>query len=102
MTKVYHRVWFCRRSRPNRYDHLDRRVQKITSSATHTYFYDGWMLIKEIVANTNGTTDVIEYHWGKDLSGTIGGAGGVGGLLEKRREFAVWLLNAMLCCVHVV
>ena len=24
--------------------------------------------------------DVIEYHWGKDLSGTIGGAGGVGGL----------------------
>ena len=25
--------------------------------------------------------DVIEYHWGKDLSGTIGVAGGVGGLL---------------------
>ena len=67
--------------RPNRYDHLDRRVQKITPEATHTYFYDGWMLIKEIVANTNGTIDVIEYHWGKDLSGTIGGAGGVGGLL---------------------
>ena len=67
--------------RSNRYDLLDRRVQKITSAATHTYFYDGWMLIKEIVANTNGTTDVIEYHWGKDLSGTIGGAGGVGGLL---------------------
>ena len=65
----------------NRYDHLDRRVQKITPAATHTFFYDGWMLIKEIVANTNGTTDVIEYHWGKDLSGTIGGAGGVGGLL---------------------
>ena len=65
----------------NRYDHLDRRVQKITPAATHTYFYDGWMLIKEIVASTNGTTDVIEYHWGKDLSGTIGGAGGVGGLL---------------------
>ena len=69
------------RHRLNRYDHLDRRVQKITPEATHTYFYDGWMLIKEIVANTNGTTDVIEYHWGKDLSGTIGGAGGVGGLL---------------------
>ena len=65
----------------NRYDYLDRRVQKITSSATHTYFYDGWMLIKEVIANINGTTDVIEYHWGKDLSGTIGGAGGVGGLL---------------------
>ena len=24
---------------------------------------------------------VIECHWDKDLSGTIGGAGGVGGLL---------------------
>ena len=70
-----------RRLRSSRYDHLDRRVQKITPAATHTYFYDGWMLIKEVVANINGTTDVIEYHWGKDLSGTIGGAGGVGGLL---------------------
>ena len=38
--------------RSNRYDYLDRRVQKITSAATHTYFYDGWMLIKEVVANT--------------------------------------------------
>ena len=58
-----------------------RDFRKITPAATHTYFYDGWLLIKEIVATTNGTTDVIEYHWGKDLSGTIGGAGGVGGLL---------------------
>ena len=69
-----HRIRWGQRSRSNRYDHLDRRVQKITPAATHAYFYDGWLLIKEIVANTNGTTDVIEYHWGKDLSGTIGGA----------------------------
>ena len=98
--------------RPNRYDHLGRRVQKITPAATHTYFYDGWLLVKEIVERSDGTRrcgvspcqhggagsstslgedaagsrvsieeDVIEYHWGKDLSGTIGGAGGVGGLL---------------------
>ena len=79
------------RHRPNRYDHLDRRVQKITPAATHTYFYDGWMLIKETVANTNGTTDVIEYHWGKDLSGTIGGAGGVGGLLYLKRNGAIYV-----------
>ena len=75
----------------NRYDYLDRRVQKITPAATHTYFYDGWMLIKEIVSNTNGTTDVIEYHWGKDLSGTIGGAGGVGGLLCLKRNGAIYV-----------
>ena len=79
---------------PNRYDHLGRRVQKITPEATHTYFYDGWMLIKETrhpAASQLGSDaagsrvsmeeDVIEYHWGKDLSGAIGGAGGVGGLL---------------------
>ena len=65
----------------NRYDHLGRRVQKITPGATHTYFYDGWLLVKEIVANVDESRSVIEYHWGKDLSGTIGGAGGVGGLL---------------------
>ncbi|MBO4710110.1 MAG: RHS repeat-associated core domain-containing protein [Kiritimatiellae bacterium] len=81
MTQSRHKLKASRWSRSNRYDYLDRRVQKITPAATHTFFYDGWMLIKEVVANTNGTTDVIEYHWGKDLSGTIGGAGGVGGLL---------------------
>jgi len=27
------------RHRLNRYDHLGRRVQKITPEATHTYFY---------------------------------------------------------------
>ena len=75
----------------NRYDHLDRRVQKVTPAATHTFFYDGWMLIKEIVASTNGTTDVVEYHWGKDLSGTIGGAGGVGGLLYLKRNGAIYV-----------
>ena len=54
----------------NACDHLDRRVQKITPKATHSFFYDGWMLVKEVMANTNGTTDVVEYHWGNDLSGS--------------------------------
>ena len=31
----------------NRYDHLGRRVQKITPEATYTYFYDGWLLVKD-------------------------------------------------------
>ena len=42
MTYVYRRAWFHKRSR---YDHLDRRVQKVTLAATHTFFYDGWMLV---------------------------------------------------------
>jgi len=29
----------------NRYDHIGRRVKKITPAATHTFFYDGWNLI---------------------------------------------------------
>ena len=99
----------------NRYDHLDRRVQKITPEATHTYFYDGWLLVKEIriengelrmenggvsrsdsailhsqFSNLNSPS-VIEYHWGKDLSGTIGGAGGVGGLLYLKRNGAIYV-----------
>ena len=45
----------------NRYDHLDRRVQKITPAATHTYFYDGWMLI----GGTQEQTDIGGAHNGK-------------------------------------
>jgi len=64
-----------------RYDHLDRRVQKITPESTHSFFYDGWKLVKEVIAYTNGTTNVIEYHWGNDFSGSRGGAAGISGLL---------------------
>ena len=39
----------------NRYDHLGRRVQKVTPGATHTYFYDGWLLVKEVVERSGGT-----------------------------------------------
>ena len=33
------------------------------------------------IANTNGSTYVIKYHWGNDLSGSCGGAAGISGLL---------------------
>ena len=38
-------------------------------------------LIEERIAYTNGNTSTIHYYWGKDLSGSFQGAGGVGGLL---------------------
>jgi RHS repeat-associated protein len=53
----------------------------VTPEATTTYFYDDWNLIEERIAYTNGTTSTIKYYWGKDLSGELQGAGGVGGLL---------------------
>ena len=56
-------------------------VVKATPESVHTFFYDGWTPILETVSHAGGATDVVEYHWGRDVSGTLGGAGGVGGLL---------------------
>ena len=69
------------RHRKNFYDAKSRRVKKAAPDATTTFFYDGWNLIEERVAFTNGTTSTIRYFWGKDLSETLQGVGGVGGLL---------------------
>ena len=43
------------------------------------YVYDGWHLLAELDGSNNL---VRSYVWGIDLSGSIGGAGGVGGLLK--------------------
>ncbi len=64
----------------NAYDPMSRRVLKITPTATHTFVYDGWNLAQETIATASGVT-TNRYIWGKDLSGTMQGAGGVGGLL---------------------
>ena len=64
-----------RRRCANRYDHLGRRVQKITPDGTHTFLCDGWRPVLEAVSRPGGT-DRIEYHRGKDLSGTLDGAAG--------------------------
>ena len=59
----------------NFYDAQSRRVRKVTPEATTTCFYDGWNLVEERIAHTNGTTSTIHYYWGKDLSGSFQGAG---------------------------
>ena len=53
----------------------------LLSDGVRTFASDGWNLVEERVAYANGRTSTIRYHWGKDLSGTLQGAGGVGGLL---------------------
>ena len=65
----------------NFYDAKSRRVKKVTPKATTTFIYDDWNLIEERITYANGTTSTIKYYWGKDLSGSLQGAGGVGGLL---------------------
>ncbi|MBR3085389.1 MAG: RHS repeat-associated core domain-containing protein [Kiritimatiellae bacterium] len=67
------------------YDAQGRRVRKIvshggTEAQRFDYLYDGWLLVRETA--TGLSTD---YVWGKDISGTIGEAGGVGGLLYEER-----------------
>ena len=75
----------------NYYDAKSRRVRKLTPEAATTFFYDGWNLVEERIAYTNGTTSTIHYHWGKDLSGTLQGAGGVGGLLYLTVDGAIYV-----------
>ncbi|MCD4779629.1 MAG: RHS repeat-associated core domain-containing protein, partial [Candidatus Omnitrophica bacterium] len=67
------------------YDYQGRRVQKIISSwngswtvdTTKHFVYDGWNVIQEIT-----TAQPTKYYvWGLDLSQSLQGAGGVGGLL---------------------
>jgi len=59
----------------------------------HTYIYDGWNLIKERVTHGDGDMllgdEVIQYAWGLDLSGSLQGAGGIGGLLARGSVSAV-------------
>jgi RHS repeat-associated protein len=61
------------------YDYLGRRVQKSgTGLATTRYLYDGWNPVAELDASGNLQR---RFAWGLDVSGTLQGAGGVGGLL---------------------
>ncbi len=66
------------------YDYLGRRVRKTvpgTSGEDTVFLYDGWNVITEY--NIQNSTPIIQnsYTWGMDLSGSMQGAGGVGGLL---------------------
>ncbi|OYW70826.1 MAG: hypothetical protein B7Z37_29535 [Verrucomicrobia bacterium 12-59-8] len=75
------------------YDAQGRRISKRVLSATGSgsfvlqqslvFLYDGWNMIAEI--DTTSSAQVLRsYEWGMDLSGTLTGAGGVGGLLVER------------------
>ncbi|MCR5414094.1 MAG: hypothetical protein K6F50_05125 [Kiritimatiellae bacterium] len=68
----------------NRYDHLGRRVQKITPEATYTYFYDGWILVKEVVERSGDTRrcGVSPRH--------CGGAGRSTSLGRRGRKVPFW------------
>ena len=70
------------------YDFQGRRVQKVvhdwngsgySAQTTNRFIYDGWNLL----ATLDGQSNLLQsFVWGLDLSGTLQGAGGVGGLLQ--------------------
>jgi RHS repeat-associated protein len=81
------------------YDHFGRRVRKLVYSWTSDHWvlamdrrfaYDGWNLIAELDASN---AVVRTYLWGLDLSGSMQGAGGVGGLLAVQGGSSVQFVS---------
>ena len=64
----------------NQYDFMSRRVAKVTAMGTNKFVYDGWLPVREQSASGGNATSNY-YVWGLDLSQSIQGAGGIGGLL---------------------
>ena len=64
-------------------------VEEWQTIETRTFVYDDWNLIHETIYSIDGgtaNTTEVQYFWGLDLSGTLQGAGGVGGLLAVSRN----------------
>jgi RHS repeat-associated protein len=68
------------------YDAQSRRIAKTTGSNTTLFVYDGWNCIAEWSADLQSASLTKTRLWGLDLSGTMQGAGGVGGMLAERHH----------------
>ena len=77
----------------NQYDHKGRRIRKTTPTSETTFLYDDWNLIYEREI-AGATTNETFYYWGKDFSGTLQGAGGVGGLLYLKCNGTIYVPHA--------
>jgi len=73
--------WHWRRIK--KVSHSGRNGSSYASVATTKFIYDGWNLLAELDSSNNV---VRSYVWGTDLSGTMQGAGGVGGLLMVKES----------------
>ena len=69
----------------------NRCVVKIAADGTHTFLYDGWRPLVETIVRPDSTTDRIDYVWGKDISGSLDGAAGIGGLLYVKLNGAIFV-----------
>lgn len=79
---------------------MGRRVKKSLSQYNGTdwtetsatlFVYDGWNLIQELDGTQTTPTVQKSYAWGLDLSQSLQGAGGVGGLLAMTDGTSIYL-----------
>ena len=75
----------------SRYDGLSRRRERVQWAGgvgtTNRYIYDGWNVLRVL----DGVDNVLEsYVHGPDLSGALGGAGGIGGILSVAHAGEPW------------
>ena len=74
------------------YDAFGRRIAKTVGTTRTYWFYDDWNPVAEYTGpvHTSGAAPAVTLNmtwlWGIDLSGTLQGAGGVGGLLAATIE----------------
>ena len=68
----------------NLFDASSRKIATTANGVTTLYLYDGWNCIAEY----QGVSPVLKKNrlWGLDLSGTLQGAGGVGGMLSESSQ----------------
>jgi|GEM_PF-2111483 len=74
------------------YDYMGRRVRKDVlqwngsiwqTNEIRSFSYDGWnMICERVTCNPSPVTNY--YTWGLDLSGSLQGAGGIGGLVSAQ------------------
>jgi RHS repeat-associated protein len=76
---------------------MSRRAQKKVSTynsgswsltSNTSFIYNGWNLVKEL-RTQNSELQTVSYIWGLDLSGSLQGAGGIGGLLARVKDGVV-------------
>ena len=66
------------------YETFDDTTDNWTTTELRDYYYDDWNLIQETVKTvSSGSTNAVnwKYYWGCDVSGSLAGGGGVGGLV---------------------
>jgi hypothetical protein len=71
------------------YEIYDGTTSSWDVTTDQAFIYDGWNVVLVLDATDGSDPDTLgdfttetKYTWGLDLSGTLHGAGGVGGLLE--------------------